>query len=121
MLIGAVSDNRAFVRLTLRGLDGRAGSADFVLDTGFTGALTLPTADCAAMGLPFLRRQPAGLADGSAITLRVYQATLLWDGEERLVEVLAMDQTPLVGMAALEGSEVRLQITDGGLVTIEPL
>jgi len=121
MLTGTVVNGRAFVNLTLRGPDGRVGSADFVLDTGFTGAFTLPTADCAALGLPFVRRQPAGLADGSPVTLRVYEATLLWDGEERPVEVLAMDSAPLIGMTALAGSDVRLQVAENGLVTIEPL
>jgi predicted aspartyl protease len=53
--------------------------------------------------------------------LDVYEASLLWDGVERAVEVLAMEGAPLIGMALLNGFDVRLQVAEGGLVTIEPL
>jgi hypothetical protein len=39
----------------------------------------------------------------------------------RAVEILAMDGAPLIGMTLLDGFDVRLQVTDGGLVSIEPL
>ncbi len=60
---------------------------------------------------------PAALADGSRILLDVYRAVVLWDGSERDIDVLAMGSEPLIGMSLLDGSDVRLQVTDGGLVT----
>ena len=105
----------------MRGPSERQARVEFVLDTGFTGVLTLPPDACAALELPLLRSQPAGLADGSRVMLEVYEATLLWDGAERQVEVMAVSSAPLVGMTLLEGSDVRLQVAEGGLVTIEPL
>lgn len=39
---------------------------EFVIDTGFTGYLTLPEAAVNALGLDFLRRIPANLADDAA-------------------------------------------------------
>ena len=121
MITGTVSRRHAFVNLVVRGPQGHSAETEFVIDTGFTGVLTLPPDACAALHLHFARYQPAGLADGSQVMLDVYEATLLWDGEERLVEVLAMDSAPLIGMTALEGFDVRLQVVENGLVTIEPL
>ena len=91
MITGTVSQNRAYVGLLVRSPNGQEGTVEFVLDTGFTGVTTLPAAACSAFGLPVVRLQPARLADGSRIVLDVYEATLMWDGSERLVEVLAMD------------------------------
>lgn len=74
-----------------------------------------------SLALPFAHPMRAVLADGHRVTLRVYAATVLWDGEERDIDVLAIGNEPLVGMSLLEGSDVGLQVIDGGLVTIEPL
>ncbi len=121
MITGAVYNRRVFVELSLAGPNDQAVDVEFVLDTGFTGVTTLAPEACTALGLPFLRLQPAGLADGSPLLLDVYQATLFWDGEERQVEVLALEGAPLIGMTLLEESDVRFQGRDGSLVSIEPL
>lgn len=47
--------------------------------------------------------------------------TILWHGQERDVEVLAMGLRPLLGTALLEGNEMNVQFADGGLVTIDLL
>lgn len=121
MITGTVQNRRVFVNLLLSGPEGQAATIEFVLDSGFTGVTTLDKNSCAALSLPFLRLQPAGLADGSSLLLEVYQGTLLWDGEERDVEVLALEGAPLIGMTLLEESDVRFQGRDGGFVSIEAL
>ncbi len=120
MMTGTVLNNRAYVSLPLSGRGGQ-GDVEFVLDTGFTGVTTLPPAACAALQLPLARYQPSLLADSSSILLAVYIATLQWDGEARDVEVLALEGAPLIGMTLLKGYEVRLQVADNGLVSIERL
>ena len=121
MMSGTVCNRRLFVELSLAGPNGQAINVEFVLDTGFTGVTTLAPEACMALELPFLRIQPAGLADGSPLLLDVYQATLLWDHEQRKIEVLALEGAPLIGMTLLEDSDVHFQGRDGGLITIEPL
>jgi len=121
MITGHFSQRRAYVNLTVRGPNGQEGTVEFVLDTGFTGATTLPAAACSALGLSTRRIQPARLADGSRVILDVYEAGLLWDGSERLVEVLAMESAPLLGMALLYGSRLTVDVIDGGPITITPL
>ena len=121
MIIGIVQNQRAFLPLTVQGPEGHSSNVDFVLDTGFTGTITLPKAVCLALQLQVKRLQSAGLADGSRVVLEVYEAALLWDGEERRVEALAMESAPLLGMTALDGYDVRLQVADNGLLTVEAL
>jgi clan AA aspartic protease len=90
-------------------------------DTGFTGFLTLPAVLIAALGLPWLCRQPGILADGSVDVFDVYTATVLWDGQSRTVEVEAADAEPLVGMSLLDYHSLRIDVLAGGVVTIMAL
>jgi hypothetical protein len=49
-----------------------------------------------------------------------YEAvTVLWDGQERHVEVDAVNATPLVGMSLLDGHDLHIQVADGGHVVIQ--
>jgi clan AA aspartic protease len=121
MITGTISQRRAHLDLRVAGPAGQEGEVEFVLDTGFTGAMTLPSAACAALGLSFARVQPVRFADGTRTVLQVYDITLHWGDTPRDVEVLAKAGSPLIGMTLLEGSDVRLQVIDGGLLTIEPL
>lgn len=92
---------------------------EFVVDTGFTGFLTLPPAVVLRLNLPFIRRIPANLADDSTIRIDVHVATILWDGVARDVEVLATGRRPLLGTLILDGHELNVQFTDSGVVTIQ--
>ena len=51
----------------------------------------------------------------------VYEASLIWDGHVRTVEVNESEADPLVGMSLLEGFELKIQRIAGGLVTITAL
>jgi clan AA aspartic protease len=92
-----------------------------VIDTGFNGFLTLPPTLIAALGLPWLCRQQGQLADGTFMAFDVYVAIVDWHGQSRSVEVEAADAQPLLGMALMPGSDVRIQVVPGGSVTIVPL
>ncbi len=94
---------------------------EFVVDTGFTEFLTLPPATVAAMNLPFVYQRQASLADDSAITIAVHQATILWSGIERQVSVIATGRRPLLGTAMLDDQELRAQFRESGLMTVEEL
>jgi predicted aspartyl protease len=73
------------------------------------------------MGLTFRHDIPANLADNSEVLLPLYEAIVLWDGEEREVLVIATGRRPLLGTALLDEQELVIQFTEGGLVTIEEL
>jgi clan AA aspartic protease len=120
-MTGNVRDRHILLPLTFR-LSGLPDvTVDFVVDTGFTGLLTLPLEAVRAMRLPFLHRIPAKLADGSYIEVENYSATVTWNGGETEVRVLATGDRPLLGTALLYGSELMAQFREEGLVTIDEL
>ena len=120
MIEGTVVARHAMVPLLLIGQNGRA-HADFILDTGFAGFLALPEADVLLLGLIYSHPLIVHLADGSRNAVNVYRVNVMWDQVEREVEILATGEERLLGTTLLEGFDVRLQFTEGGLVTIEPL
>ena len=73
------------------------------------------------LGLAFAGTTRATLGDGSAVSIDVFEATVLWDNYVRLVTVLAAEGGALVGMSMLFGYRLILEGTDGGAVQIETL
>jgi clan AA aspartic protease len=88
---------------------------------GFNGFLTLPPALIAGLGLPWLCRRQGQLADGSLLAFDVHVVTVDWHGQTRTVEVEATDAQPLLGMALMEGSELRIQVAPSGAVAVAKL
>ena len=122
MITGVVNANReAIIQLVVTGPSGQQQDTEAIIDTGFTGFLTLPPARVAALGLPWLSRQPGILADGSVDIFDVYVATVMWDGLPRTVEVEAADTEPLVGMSLLDRHSLRIDVLRDGIVTVSAL
>jgi hypothetical protein len=53
--------------------------------------------------------------------LGVYDARVLWRGQERFVPVYEAEGGPLVGMSLLRGSRLTVEVEPGGDVVIEDL
>ena len=121
MISGIVTDRHATVSVPFRLPDRPDVTIEFVIDTGFTDFLCLPLEVVSILGLPFEYNMRANLADNSNVVLPVHTATILWNAEERDVRVLATAARPLLGTAWLDGYELVVQFTEGGLVTIEEL
>ncbi len=51
----------------------------------------------------------------------VHEAVMIWNGEEREVDVLATGKRPLLCTALLDEHKLVIQFTEGGLVTIDAL
>jgi len=121
MITGAVRAGEARIRLTVRGPRRREEEIEAVIDTGYTGWLTLPTTVIDAMDLRWHSVERGILADGSECLFDVYEASVLWDGLARRILVDEAETDPLLGMALLAGHELRVQVTAGGKVTIQRL
>ena len=121
MITGTVIRDEAIINLVVEGPTGIARTFEVVVDTGYSGYLSLPPSEVEALGLPFLRRSTATLSDGSETVFSEYKALLHWDGKERRIPIDGLDSTPLAGMALLSGHEFSAQIVEGGLVRITPL
>ncbi len=122
MITGIVNAfHEAIIRLPVQTNGASAQEIEVVLDTGFSGSLTLPPNLISALGLPFRSRGSAILADGSQAHFDIHVATVVWNGLPRNILVEAADTNPLVGMSLLYGHDIRIQAVDGGRVTIERL
>ena len=122
MIHGTVNaDREAVLRLQVSGLSGQPQEIEAVVDTGFTGFLTLPLSAIAALGLTRISRGRAILANGSEEIFDIYEAQIDWDGQTRIIEADAAEVEPLIGMSMLYGYELRVRVIDGGSVTIEAL
>lgn len=121
MITGVVKSDEGRICITVQGLQGRVQEVEAVIDTGYTGSLTLPPAEIAALGLRWRSVDRGTLADGSECLFDVYEATVGWDGKPRRVLVDEAETDPLVGMTLLSGYELKMQVRSGGKVTIKRL
>ena len=101
--------------------EGRPRSVEVVLDTGFTGYLTLPPESIRQLGLPSVGQRTFELANGELFEFQVYFGSVSWHGRPSDVLVLQSDSVPLLGMTLLWGSRVTMDALNDGEVTIEEL
>ena len=119
MMTGVVNAHlEALVRLTVRGPGGQEQEIEAVIDTGFSGSLTLPPSLIASLDLAWRSRSSAVLANANIEQFDVYAATVIWDGQPRSIMVQAIDNVPL-GMALLIGYDLRVRVNVGGVVEIQ--
>ena len=120
MIEGFVNVNReAIVPLSLRGPEGQTLEVEAVIDTGYSGALTLPPALVAELELPYVFSSKATLADDTEVGFRVHRVTTLWDSGPRHIEADAVGSTPLAGMLLLDRHDLSIQVRTGGRVVIQ--
>ena len=122
MITGTVNARyEATIRVSVQNAYGQEQEIEAIIDTGFSGSLTLPPDVISTLGLPWRTRGKVLLADGSEAQFDIYTAKIVWDGDFRNILVEAADTDPLVGMALLLGSEVNLQVVEAGSVVITKL
>jgi len=121
MASGVVRGLVPIVTVSVMGKDGALRRFQAVMDTGFTGTVALPVADVQRLGLSNPRRQQVAFANGETGNCDVYQADVIWEGEQQSARLYAIGVEPLVGMALLDGSRVTMDVAEGGPVVIEPL
>jgi clan AA aspartic protease len=121
MILGFVHNREAIIQIAMIGDNQKTHGVRAVIDTGFTGGLTLPFSVIAELELTWYTQQEGILGDGSRQIFDVYRGPVIWDGQLQSVEVNASETTPLVGMSLLEGYELCIQAIQGGTVRISTL
>lgn len=109
------------LRLTVRGLHGQRRRISAVIDTGYSGALTLPSEIITELGLPWVETVAVVLGNGSTCDCESYAGFVLWDRRPTRILIDEADTTPLVGMEPLHGFELNMKVQRRGQVTIKPL
>jgi clan AA aspartic protease len=122
MIVGVMNSQReAIVRLVVVGPGGQERQIEAVLDTGYSGSLTLPSTVVSALNLPFRGRGSVLLGDGSESEFDIHEATVAWAGERRLTAIDVAETDPLLGIGLLLGNELTIQVTAGGVVALRRL
>jgi clan AA aspartic protease len=122
MMHGIVNLRReATLALVVGNANRQQQVVDTVIDTGFTGFLSLPSATIAALDLPWSASDIVTLGDGSETLFDLYIATVIWDGEYREIYIAESATEPLLGMAMLYGYRLQVDNIEGGTVRIEAL
>jgi clan AA aspartic protease len=121
MMQGYVNQNyEAMLSLVVRNGD-KLKSITAVIDTGFTGFLSLPIATIRELELSWSYRDRATLGDGSEVLFDIYDGMVIWGGQYREIEINAAETEPLIGMSLLRGYRLQVDAVQGGLVTISEL
>ena len=122
MIRGTVNPRQeAVVRLRLRGPTGTEVDIEVLIDTGYTGSLTLPPAVVAGLGLKPRLGGTAVLADGTVRHFLTYGVKVAWGGETRQVVASGIGTEPLLGMSLLAGHRLEVDVEPGGSVAVRPL
>lgn len=122
MITGTVNARHEIVvRLPVRNAAGTEQEIETVLDTGFNGSLIRPPALISSLGLTWVMRGSATLANGTTEQFDVYAAEVVWDGATRLILVAALSTAHLLGMNLIVGYDLRARVAIGGSVQIEAI
>ena len=120
MIVGEwTPSGEAIVRLPMRGPNGDGFDIPAVIDTGFDGWLSLPARQIRRLGLPRVGDVDVELADGRVQRAALHEASVLWDGSFRTINVEEAPTDPLLGTEMLWGYELRIRYVAGGRVEIE--
>lgn len=122
---GAVDANAREARLflTVYGDNALSESISFLIDTGATVAMLLPQETIDRLNLPLADDDEIEItvADGANARCRIYVASIVWHHRVREIEAVNLGSTPLIGMGLLRGSNLSIDATPGGIVTVTEL
>ena len=120
MILGQVNpQNEAVISVFIHDSKEQTYTVETVIDTGFSGYLSLPLAMISTLQLPLIETRPFSLGNNARVDFDIYGAILIWNGKEREILVLASEAHPLVGTSLLKGFQIFIDAVDDGEVRIE--
>ncbi len=120
MITGYVNRHmEAIVAVDIIDHNGFRWRREVIVDTGFSGDLTLPAEFIHQLGLTLAGQVDATLADGQTVETNQYQATAVWDGEHVTVDMMESRNQFLLGTNLVEGRTLTVQMWAGGDVFID--
>lgn len=121
MMQGYVNENHEAVLTVVVKNGNKLKSINAVIDTGFTGFLSLPIAIITELDLSWNYRDRGTLGDGSETLFDIYDAMVIWNGQYREIEVNRAETDPLIGMSLFRSYRLQIDTIPGSLVTISTL
>ena len=119
MMTGTIREMQLVLPVVFVLADGSQVTRELVVDTGFTGGLSLPMQMVEELGLPYFRRLEAELADGVMNEYLTYLAAIRWHDKALDVVTYALGDRPLLGTALLEGNTMNADFTESATFTLE--
>jgi clan AA aspartic protease len=122
MMFGVVSDGcEAIIKVTVGRADAPKITIEALIDTGFTSFLALPSSIIESLELPWHFSDTGTLGDGREVVFEIYTGHVIWDGQVQVVDVVASEAMPLVGMGMLYGFKFQVEVVEGGIISIEAI
>ena len=109
------------IEIGIAGSNGIFRTLSVVVDTGFTGWVTLPPDLIHELGLQYQGERYIVLADGRESLVELYSALIAWYGQILPRLVHQSDSVPLIGMYLMTGYHLAVDVREGGDVTITEL
>jgi clan AA aspartic protease len=119
MINGKVDLDEA--RISIIVIGNKEIEIEAVVDTGYTSRMSLPPGIIGDLGLKWDSIERSTLADGSVCIYDVFLGEVIWFDERRLIKIDEADVSPLIGMTLLQGCELKMEVCQGGDVTIRKL
>jgi clan AA aspartic protease len=122
MMQGFVNQNCEAMLPIVVGRDNKPRQmVNALIDTGFTGFLSLPLSIIESLELPWIFSDSVTLGDGSEVIFQMHRAIVIWDGQFKVVDVAASESEPLLGMSLLYGFKLQIEAVERGTMTIEAM
>ncbi len=119
MIRGEVSADRLVViQIRLVSWRGEYSNEKAVIDTFFSGHISLPLEMIRTLELPLAEHRSFLVANDEPIIFDLYEGAVVWNDEEVPMLVVSAEGPPTVGMKLLYGSHLTIDIVDGGDVII---
>ena len=115
------SKGESILRLVVGDHETQRVVVDSVVDTGYTGSLTLPPATIVTLDLKWRGSEDVVLGDGCTQRFDVYSTRIIWNAKFRPIKANEADTDLLVGLGLLYGYQMCIQVKDGGSVKIRSL
>ena len=123
MKIGTVILNEGglmpMVSVEFKGTQERWISVDALLDSGFTGAVSLPIRMVENLQLKWSGKHWVTLGDASEVPVDLYEGFVDFADRQYRCAVLATGDVPTVGMHLIQGFKVCFESVEGGDIEIE--
>jgi clan AA aspartic protease len=120
MITGAVNVMRqAVVPLDMLDQSGAIQTEPAVVDTGFTGYITLDPQVVSSLNLTFVEVREYTLGNGADVGFNLFRAEVSWEGQRRTVLAVEAEGDALIGMSMLDGHTLTMDATIGGNVTVD--
>ena len=121
MIAGSVQNGQAVVAVVYHIPGLGSISHDHVIDTGFSGDLTLPRDVVERLRLAYDRDQEIRLANDALDLVPVHLAMIEIGGNVREATVFSTGNRPLFGTGLMEGKELVIQFVEGGMATLDDI